>query len=85
MLLKDKSNLLILLRLLADYLLLKVHDIYIMRMDVLSGKRMGLSQMFNEIKGEIYHEYYGNHHSGCRVSPIVRGWRRVVLEKKKVG
>jgi len=55
--------------------------IFIMRMNIPSGKRMGLSQMFNKIKvkGGIYHEQYGNYHSNSRVIPIVRR-RRLLVE-----
>jgi hypothetical protein len=39
-----------------------------------------LKQMFNKIKGGIYHEYYRNHHSSRRVVPSVWRRRRLLVE-----
>jgi hypothetical protein len=46
----------------------KLHEIEIMK------------QKFSNLNGGIYHEYYRNYYSGCRVVPSVWRRRRLLVE-----
>jgi hypothetical protein len=44
-----------------------------------------LKQKFSNLNEGIYHEYYRNYYSGCRVVPSVWRRRRLLLEETTVG
>jgi len=43
-------------------------------------KNPKLTQIYNKVNGGNYHGYYNAHHHHCRVDPIVRRGRRLLVE-----